>query len=199
MLISLRRISRVAPTGDHASLLTHTRVYVVGPATAKSVKLLGFTAANVLGAECGSGEALAEFILADAPPRPLLFLVGETRRDVIPRILGAAGVGVEELVVYETTVAESFREEFRSAVQRTEGARRWIVVFSPAGADVAVGVLREHRESGEGGSCLAAIGPTTEKCLADTLGRRPEVVAGKPSPEGLWDAMTAFMEAGEWV
>lgn len=189
--------------GDHAQiapLLTHTRVYVVGPATAKSVKLLGFTTANVLGADCGSGEALAEFILADAPPdRPLLFLVGETRRDIIPRTLGAAGVRVEELVVYETDVAESFREEFRSAVQRTEGARRWIVIFSPASADVAVGVLREHRESGESGSYVAAIGPTTEKCLSDTLGRRPEVVAGKPSPQGLWEAVTAFMTAGEWA
>lgn len=161
--------------------------------------LLGFAAANILGAECGSGEALAELILTDAPSRPLLFLAGETRRDVIPRTLGAVGVGVEELVVYETAVAESFREEFRSAVQRTEGTRRWIVVFSPAGANVAVDVLREHRESRDGGSCVAAIGPTTERCLADTLGRQPEVVAGKPSPEGLWNAVAAFMGAEEWV
>lgn len=163
------------------------------------MKQLGFAAANILGAECGSGEVLAELILADAPASPLLFLVGETRRDVIPRTLAAAGVGVEELVVYETTVAEEFREEFRSAVQRTEGVRRWIVVFSPAGADVAVGVLREHGESGESGSCIAAIGPTTEKCLADTLDRRPEAVAGKPSPEGLWEAVTVFMGADGWV
>lgn len=199
MLPSPRRISRVAPAGDHSPLLSHTRVYVVGPATAKSVEQLGFAAANVLGAECGSGEALAQFILADAPARPLLFLVGETRRDIIPRTLGAAGVVVEELVVYETAVAESFREEFRNAVQKTEGVRRWIVVFSPAGADVAVGVLREHRGSEESGSCVAAIGPTTEKCLADTLDQRPEVVAGKPSPEGLWEAVTAFMGTGGWV
>lgn len=142
---------------------------------------------------------MAELILANPPTGPLLFLVGKTRRDVIPKTLGAAGVDVEELVVYETDVAEEFREEFRSVVQRTEGVRKWVVVFSPAGADLAVGVLREHQESRESGSSIAVIGPTTEKCLADTLDRRPEVVAGKPSPEGLWEAMTAFMGADGWV
>lgn len=152
---------------------------------------LGFSATNILGAHCGNGEALAEFILADydTPTKMLLFLVGGTRRDVIPRVLGGAGVGVEEMVIYETAVAGGFKEEFTKAVEETAGGKRWVVVFSPAGADVAVEVLKEHR----GGSFVAAIGPTTAKVLTDTLGRRPEVVAGKPSPEGLWEAVTGFM------
>lgn len=189
--------------------LTHTTVYVVGPATASAIVNLGFSATNVLGAECGNGEVLARFILgsynSNNPPeskKPILFLVGESRRDIIPKTLHGAPraekIKVEEIVIYETTVEEGFRDEFSKAIKETDGSRRWVTVFSPAGADVAINILKEHRESGKGsGSYVAAIGPTTEKCLANTLDRCPEVVAGKPSPEGLWEAITGFMRSQE--
>lgn len=181
------------------SLLANTIVYIVGPATASAITKLGFTASNVLGAECGNGEVLSKFIVSsyNKPQKPILFLVGEIRRDIIPKTLIAASIGVEEMVIYETTVEESFREKFTQVVKETDGngSMRWICVFSPSGADVAVDVLKEHWASANGSkSCIAAIGPTTERCLEDALDRKPEVTARKPSPEGLLEAIIGFME-----
>jgi uroporphyrinogen-III synthase len=186
------------PPSIRSKLLSDTKVYVVGPATARAVVGLGFPSSNVIGHGAGNGEALAEFILEDydARPRPLLFLAGETRRDIIPKALSAAQaerrITVEELVVYETTVDEGFEREFEKAIKETDGVTRWIVLFSPAGADVAVRVLGEHLPSE--GSFLAAIGPTTGQHLANKLERRPDVVAEKPSPSGLWKGIKEFME-----
>lgn len=180
-------------------LLSDTKVYVVGPATARAVARLGFPSRNILGEGSGNGEALAEFILStyDARPKPLLFLAGETRRDIIPKTLstspGERMIAVEELVVYETTVDAGFERAFEKAIAETDGAAavRWIVLFSPAGADVAVRVLGQHLPSG--GSLLAAIGPTTAEHLSNKLDRRPDVVAEKPSPAGLWKEIEEFM------
>ena len=73
-------------------------VYSVGPATTRALSSVAVPASaplQVFGAHTGNGEALAAYILehyggwyADRTPRPpLLFLVGEQRRDVIPRTL----------------------------------------------------------------------------------------------------------------
>ncbi|WEW60635.1 uroporphyrinogen-III synthase [Emydomyces testavorans] len=91
---------------------------------------------------------------------PLLFLVGETHRDVIPKTLMSAElpaderIHVDEVVVYRTGVMESFREEFRSTLEKVmgdddgdddgDGSRRrpvWVVVFSPTGCDAMVDIL----------------------------------------------------------
>ncbi|KAL7276509.1 uroporphyrinogen-III synthase [Rhizina undulata] len=186
------------------TLLSQVKVYVVGPATAAAVTALGFTPTNVLGSSCGSGAVLAPFILADynssssdTPKKlPLLFLVGEVRRDIIPKTLRSAPeperIELTEMVIYETAVVEEFRDEFRAAMEKTAGAgERWVVVFSPAGADVAVEILREGGGEAEGVR-IAAIGPTTEGVLKG-LGRAPDVVAQKPSAEGLWEAIGGFM------
>lgn len=172
-------------------LLTASLVYVVGPATSAAVVALGFPAQNVLGKECGNGSVLAAFI-ADhhASPQPLLFLNSEKRGDVIPGILAGRGVGLEELAVYETVVADGFGKEFTEVMERTNGGERWVVVFSPTGADVALEVLGRWG----GDTFCASIGPTTEGYLVEKLGVRPDVVAGKPSPEGLWSGICEFRE-----
>jgi uroporphyrinogen-III synthase len=187
------------PSPILSDLLGATKVYVVGPATATAVATLGFLPANIIGRESGSGEALAKVILEDysARPKPLLFLAGETRRDVIPKTLSstdiaeASRIAVDELVVYETTVDQGFGQEFEKAIKETDGMTRWIVLFSPAGADVAIRVLGQYLPTG--GSFLAVIGPTTAHHLEMELGRRPDVVAEKPSPGGLWKSITEFM------
>ncbi|TGZ85074.1 tetrapyrrole biosynthesis, uroporphyrinogen III synthase, partial [Ascodesmis nigricans] len=189
-------------TSDLTSFLLHTPIFVVGPATASAVAGLGFHPGNILGGDCGSGAILAPFILAQLPTlfparKPkFLFLVGETRRDVIQNSLKDAEVAVTELVVYETTVMDTFRDDLVRVLEETEevdgkvgtGDRkgrgeRWVVVFSPQGADVAVEALKDKDIWGR--TLVAAIGPTTEERLAG-LGRRPDAVARKPSPEGLW-------------
>ena len=76
----------------------------------------------------GNGEGLAHFILEhyNALPgvkKPLLFLVGEQRRDIIPKTLmephpwpDELRVEVKELVVYETGVMSSFATDFTAHI-----------------------------------------------------------------------------------
>ena len=194
-------------------LLSSTKIYVVGPATNKAIVQLGFSEQNVLGRHCGDGAALAEYILEDYNTSvpdghrlPLLFLVGETRRDIIPKTLTSASenkrIALKELVVYETKVVHSFHDDFQEAMERTAlgGADgdtpniRVVVVFSPAGADIAVGVLNGLKT--ECGTVLASIGPTTQEHL-ESLGRAPDVVAKHPSPEGLWNGISDYMKLKE--
>jgi uroporphyrinogen-III synthase len=194
-------------------LLSSTKIYVVGPATSKAIVQLGFSEQNVLGRHCGNGAALAEYILEDYNTRvpdghklPLLFLVGETRRDIIPKTLMSASenrrIALKELVVYETDVVHSFRDDFQAVMERTAlgGAdgdmpnARVVVVFSPAGADIAVDVLKGLKT--ECGTVLASIGPTTQERL-EILGRPPDIVAKHPSPEGLWGGIANYMKLKE--
>ncbi|CCX13660.1 Similar to Uroporphyrinogen-III synthase; acc. no. P87214 [Pyronema omphalodes CBS 100304] len=185
-----------------------TKVYVVGPATCTAVINLGFSASNVLGKECGNGKVLSQFILEDyntccesaATDRlPLLFLNNEKRGDIIPKSLSGVEehrcVPLQELVVYETKVVNCFSEEFAKAMEATKGQERWVVVFSPTGADAAWDVLRDgiNKEEDDSETFWASIGPTTEVHMIEKIGKRPDVVAARPSPEGTWNGIRDFM------
>ncbi|OAP58524.1 hypothetical protein AYL99_07614 [Fonsecaea erecta] len=78
--------------------------------------------------------------------KPLLFLVGEQRRDIIPKTLtdkeGKLAPGeriqVDEVEVYTTVVMESFQDDFRRRIasSREHGAKVVVVVvFSPQGCE----------------------------------------------------------------
>lgn len=152
---------------------------------------------------------------------PLLFLVGEQRRDIIPRILqndptpDNERIEVHESVLYETRVMGSFEVDFRTAVRgfldvRDEGDAGhtlWVVVFSPTGCDAMFRVLgfeatTEERRSGEDRFpglppgkevFVATIGPTTGDHLRMKYRFEPDVVADRPSPEGLGRGIEEFM------
>lgn len=197
---TLSSIIPALPPTTLQNLFANTKVWVVGPATGSALIRLGFAASNVLGQNSGNGEALAELILESygSRPKPLLFLAGETRRDIIPKTLSTAPEGrdvtVGTLTVYETIVDEGFETEFGKAIEEMKDTTRWTVLFSPAGADIAVGVLTKHLTSLSRGSYLAAIGPTTEKHLVDKLSLKPDVVAEKPTPQSLWEGIRAFTQ-----
>lgn len=92
--------------------------------------------------------------------RPLLFLVGEVRRDIIPRtLMGETDpnrrIAVEEMEVYSTQVMGGFKGEFLrfcEGLDREDGGShrigcRVVVVFSPQGSDVmlrGIGYLDEN-------------------------------------------------------
>jgi uroporphyrinogen-III synthase len=104
---------------------------------------------------------------------PLLFLVGEQRRDIIPRTLTDPSlpahrrIPVTEEVVYGTGEMPSFPEDFSSVLNnnnnnnetRSSSSERWVVVFSPTGCDSmlrGLGLLDP-----ETGNFAAAGGTTT--------------------------------------
>jgi uroporphyrinogen-III synthase len=142
---------------------------------------------------------------------PLLFLVGEQRRDIIPKTLmdpelpADKRIQVDELVVYGTGVMESFEKDFAKLLQDTDNrAARWVIVFSPTGCeamlralgilDPATGKACRAQTGSKNKTCIATIGPTTRDYLRNKFGFEPDVCAAKPSPEGVEEGIRAFME-----
>ncbi|KAI1966637.1 uroporphyrinogen-III synthase [Ophidiomyces ophidiicola] len=229
-------------------------LYTVGPATFRSLNTLRKTHlphAALIGEKAGTGEALAKLILDhyndlernkphfsinnenrnDGGKLPLLFLVGETHRDIIPKTLmspelpASERIHIDELIVYETGVMDSFRQNFAFILDELNIASTqdgdeshssqvpiWVVVFSPTGCDAMLDILGVSiQDSCEGhgvssqkdikGSykrrwCrIATIGPTTREHLRLTFGVEPDVCAEKPSPEGVGNGIEAAISA----
>lgn len=206
-----------APERD-TSLSPQFVLYAVGPATAKGLRSLGL-ACPILGEETGNGEALAAFMLEDynkrhpqGEKRPLLFLVGEQRRDIIPKTLQSAELSDErrikvvELTVYETGEMRSFRSNFSDILagnERSGVAEQWVVVFSPTGCRAMLECLGWlNKDTGRYDAELAAsrwketriatIGPTTRDYLISQFGFEPHVCAAKPSYEGIGDGIVEY-------
>lgn len=193
-------------------------MYSVGPATTRALKAVPQEPPlQVFGEHTGNGDALAHFILDHyaqwykdrVEEKPdLLFMVGEQRRDIIPKTLmdenlpSDRRIGVNEIVVYGTGVMESFADDFQRRLQETEESRMvWIVVFSPTGCDAmlrGLGVIDDATGKAKPNDpnrtrFVATIGPTTRNYLQKTFGLDPDVCAEKPSPEGVLEGIQQFM------
>ncbi|RFU72584.1 uroporphyrinogen-iii synthase, partial [Trichoderma arundinaceum] len=173
---------------------------------------------QIFGSHTGNGDALAQFILdhfaewygKDHPSLPpLLFLVGEQRRDIIPRTLMDPSlpdnrrIQVVEEVVYGTGEMESFPDDFAAVLSKSRSSpSRWVVVFSPTGCDSmlrGLGVLdadtgRFVPEKRDDRTFVATIGPTTKNHLVKNFGFEPDVCAETPTPEGVLEGIVAFQE-----
>jgi uroporphyrinogen-III synthase len=186
-------------------------LYVVGPATAMGLRSLGLEC-PVLGEESGNGNALAKFILNDYNSRypsthvgikpGLLFLVGEQRRDIIPKTLQAenltAGerITVDEVVVYATAEMSSFSTDFATSLSDyATTPEQYIVVFSPTGCHAMLRILDMLDSGGKFNgkkrprTKVGTIGPTTRDYLVNEFAYAPDFVATKPSPEGIGEAL----------
>ncbi|KAK5060979.1 hypothetical protein LTR84_007520 [Exophiala bonariae] len=97
--------------------------------------------------------------------KALLFLVGEQRRDIIPRTLtdqeGKLApnerIDVDEVEVYVTGIMESFQDDFSSHIDQVRQAGHSlavVVVFSPQGCEAMLRALRYINEEGH----LTALG-----------------------------------------
>lgn len=189
---SVEAIGTTLPRLTDASDLLNMPIYTVGPATCQAIRNLGFT--NVLGSDSGNGDALASFILdtrALDESRPLFFVVGDKRRDIITKRMKSANVELHELVVYETVTASTFPKDFAAATGASAAETlvvEWIVFFSPAGADVALSYIKQHQTS----TRIATIGPTTQEYLVQQWGIQPAVVSSKPDAASLYESLLHF-------
>jgi uroporphyrinogen-III synthase len=195
-------------------------LYVVGPATARGLRSLGLKC-PILGEETGNGDALADFILRhynalypDVLNPPILFMVGDKRRDIIPKTLQSEALDpkerakVDEVVIYETGEMQSFKEDF-STIWRgnaNHGSRQqWVVVFSPTGCQAmleSLGLLdaeagKARATTDQKDILIATIGPTTRDYLKQEFDFTPDVCAEKPSPEGIAEGIHAFLKRRE--
>lgn len=191
-------------------------LYVVGPATARGLRALDLRC-PILGEETGNGEALAGFILnhynalyPNGLNPPILFMVGDKRRDIIPKTLQSEELDdnrrakVDELVIYETGEMHSFKADF-TAIWRENAdrgsKRQWVVVFSPTGCQAMLKSLDlVDAETGQAKKVdnsrdvlIVTIGPTTRDYLINEFGFTPDVVADKPSPDGIAEGIRAFI------
>lgn len=192
-------------------------VYSVGPATTRALKAIPQDPPlQVFGEHTGNGDSLACFILDHygtwyqdrCVKPPLLFLVGEQRRDIIPKTLmdnqlaKEKRIQVDEVVVYGTGVMESFPRDLELCLEASrKSTMSWIVVFSPTGCDAmlkGLGVLDEVTGKAKPKDpartrFVATIGPTTRNYLQRRFGFEPDVCAEKPSPEGILDGIIQFV------
>jgi uroporphyrinogen-III synthase len=215
-----QQISDCAFTAD--GLWPHIQdvpVYSVGPATTRGLRAIQVPALQIYGSETGNGEALAHFILdhyvdwhRDSNDRPpLLFLVGEQRRDIIPNTLMDPRLGmdrrlrVDEAVVYETGVMESFEQDFTELLRKTENRpSRWVVVFSPTGCEAMLralnmldpdtGRVRADISRSRRSTYIATIGPTTRDHLRDAFGFDPDVCSEQPTPKSVEAGIRKFVK-----
>jgi len=196
--------------------------YAVGEATSVALRDLSekiplYTPRDIRGgSETGTAERLAGFILKDLPSdgtsKKLLYLTGDKNRDTLPMILESAGVTLDSLQVYATQGSSMFPHDLSLALEhvKEEGLSwGWIVYFAPSVAEFVMPILRNHfalpaaNPSIEDCSRLseyhhvkvAAIGPTTESFLRQTLKLSVAVTARNPKPDDLADGVLQHDEA----
>ena len=173
---------------------------------------------TLMGEDAGTAEGLAETIIAwdrlencgdGTPKKPLAFLCGDRHLPVLPARLAAAGVPVEEVVVYRTVErpAASLELELRTALQQPTD---FIVFFSPSGVaafvsaeGVADAVRRSQKGDGHSSDVeradgtsldttaeavgrvrLIALGPTTSAAM-QCAGLAVAAVCGTPDADGV--------------
>lgn len=160
-------------------------IHTVGPATCKAIQNLGFT--SVLGSESGNGDILATYIIerrTTHESRPLFYIVGENRRDIITQRMAGEKVPLEELIVYKTVASTTFMADF-DATLKNAGQVEWLVFFSPSGADAVL----QHLKSTKNTIKIATIGVTTERYLVDQWQITPSVVSPKPEAQSLTETL----------
>lgn len=161
--------------------LLQKTVYAVGSSTGDFLKRIGFMCVKG-GSEAGNGSILADIISSDISdhdpkPEPLL-LVGEVRKDIIPRKLSSNGIPVKEVVTYKTANLPDNLARFQK--HAIEGS--WVVFFSPQGTQDIITSIKEDNYK------IASIGPTTERFLQEQ-GIQPRVVSLKPDEQNLVNAI----------
>ncbi|KAI9911948.1 hypothetical protein PsorP6_009410 [Peronosclerospora sorghi] len=107
-------------------------VYSVGAATSRELLHLGVICK---GDDAGSADMLSEYLHhnsglpADCKEKPMMFLCGDKRRDVLPDSFRSRGLPLEELVVYQTCALQNI------AIPDECRVPDWVVFFSPSGLE----------------------------------------------------------------
>jgi uroporphyrinogen-III synthase len=162
--------------------------YTVGPATYEVLSKLGFEDIRG-GTDAGNGSILSEIIISDdlfqGENKKILFLTGETRKDIIPRKLSSSGFDLTELVAYRTEVIPDVVERYTELHKEISksSSEKWLVFFSPQGTEFITEHLCENLDYK-----IASIGPTTEDYLLDK-GIKPTFVARKPTAASLLEGI----------
>lgn len=116
------------------SLPESLRVAVVGPKTAQALEAWGVTADLIPPA--ATAESLAEALVNVTGMRRVLFPKANRARDVLPQVLRAHGVQVDDPVAYRSLPAI---EEGEALEALRQGTIDWVMVTSPSTFEELVG------------------------------------------------------------
>ena len=111
-----------------------------------------------------TAQALAEKIISWGGTKELFFFCGDLRREELPRALREAGIRVDELVVYRTTLTPRI----------VKGSYEGIIFFSPSAVESFFSANRIPAETP-----LFAIGSTTAASIREYCSN-PIVISGRP-------------------
>ena len=123
-----RLISRIA-VDEFSEGWSTLPFYAVGQATASALSAIRTTSPTSLhaphdvrgGAESGTAEKLAHFIVSDlsgSAHRRLLYLTGDKNRDTLPNILQGGGIQLQPLQVYATQGSSTFGTDLKQAISQ---------------------------------------------------------------------------------
>ena len=157
----------ILPSLDHTTTdkIMNKPIFTVGPATADFLQRIGFKDIKG-GNDAGNGSILSDLIMNEPEDRYKInkkgiFLVGEIRKDVIPRKLIPKGYDLEEIVVYTTKSMDNIIERFNEKMEITKyqkGQKPYVVFFSPQGTE---DIIKTDFTK----STVISIGPTTKEYL----------------------------------
>lgn len=182
VLLTSPNAARCVPPGGGAGL----EAACVGEATAAAAREAGFRVTLV---GSGTGRELAEALVRDRSPAPVLFLRGRDVRRAGLRILEAAGFAVAEEIVYEAKPLPDFVERVRAAPEPAA-----VAIGSPRAAEALADALTRTGRYPVRARLMLAMGePTADRLIelgfADI--RAPEV----PGAAGLASLARAVLRA----
>jgi hydroxymethylbilane synthase len=153
------------------------RIAAIGDATAKAILNAGYRVDFTGHAHSGSEFADQFLVIAGARARAM-WPCAETAREELPQRLIAAGVEIQPLIVYRSTVPPA-EARVRIDAEKLD----WILVTSPAAGRNLIDLYGAPKDAR-----WAAIGPTTQMEMQKVL-KMPVTVAREASLEALAEVL----------
>lgn len=184
---AVRAIAAARPSPDLLAL----PAFAVGAATAKAARAAGFSAVD---AAAGDAAALAARLAArpELSGHRLLHPCGRERTGDLPARLAAAGIGLEEAVVYEMEPAARAPAGLRAAAR---GGADAVLVYSPRTARVLERLVAAERDLADLRRRPAvALSAAVARPLEDA-GWNDVRTAARPEEDAVMDALAALARA----
>ncbi len=174
---------RLASMGRDTRSFRAARVAAIGPATAASLKPRGIVP-DLIARESVS-ESLADALRGSGVAGKRVLVPGaESRRDILPEALRAAGARVDEVAAYRTVAAEGSRERLAEIV----AAGIDVLTFTSSSAVRNFVALLDGDLDALKGAEVACIGPITA-ATAREAGLNVGILARDSTAKGLVDAL----------
>lgn len=176
--------------GINPKKILELKIAVVGTKTLEAVVAHGYDG-HLIPEGDFTAEALVEALLQKLRRgERVLMARGNLARDILPDCLRQNGMYVEDVVAYETIINKNAQSDLvYEVIDRTVDG---IAFTSSSTVTHFIELLNHyHWRAAIADTCLAAIGPITEKTmLANQL--IPDVVASVNTTDGLLEDMTAY-------